>query len=409
MPSDTSKLEPLDPFESLREPPYRWFLVGGFVLFLSTQIQTVVLGWQIYSLTGDPLSLGFIGLAEAIPFLSLTLVGGYIADRMNRKILCLIALAPIFLASLTLVILNWNSSMKNIWIFYAVQALGGIGRAFFRPAYQALASELVPSRSYLNASTMRSGMFHIALVVGPAVGGLLISFGYRTAYLVEAILILAALMAYTFIRHKPKQKEHDQENGFFEGVRFVFSEKIVLGALSLDLFAVLFGGASALLPVFAKDILKVGEVGFGFLRSAPAVGSILMSAWIVFRPPSKNAGQLLLICVALFGISWVSFALSQYYLLSLFLLICCGAADNVSVIMRSALVQRQTPAHLMGRVGAVNSFFIGSSNEIGAFESGVAARLLGTVSSVIFGGLMTLMTVGLIAWKNPALRKLQRL
>jgi MFS family permease len=398
------------PFESLRYRPYSWFLIGGFTLFIANQIQMVVLGWQIYSLTQNPLSLGLIGLSEALPFLSLTLVGGYLADRWDRKTQCLISLVPILGGAVLLVVDNWTSPTQHVWVFYLAQALGGVGRAFFRPAYQALAADLVPKESYVNASTMRSSTFHISMVIGPVLGGFLIPLGYRAAYTSVGLLVLCTMIAYLKIQPLVRFKREDSDQTrFFDGVRFVFTEKIVLGALTLDLFAVLFGGATSLLPIFARDILQVGEKGFGLLRSAPALGSIMMSLWLTFYPPVRHMGRWLLTCVFIFGLGWIAFALSQSFILSLMILVICGAADNVSVIMRSALVQTQTPRHLMGRVGAVNSFFIGSSNEIGAFESGMAAKLIGVVPSVVFGGLMTLTTVGTVAWKIPALRKLDRL
>ena len=398
------------PFESLRHKPYAWFLIGGFTLFIANQIQMVVLGWQIYNLTQNPLSLGLIGLSEALPFLSLTLFGGYLADRWDRKTLCLLSLLPILAGGLLLLTTNWTLPTQHVGIFYGAQALGGVGRAFFRPAYQALAADLVPNESYVHASTMRSGAFHISMVIGPVLGGFLIPLGYRSAYAAVCALILATMISYLKIQPLVRFKsEPSDETRFFDGVRFVFTEKIVLGALTLDLFAVLFGGATSLLPIFARDILQVGEKGFGLLRSAPAVGSIMMSLWLTFYPPTRHAGRRLLICVFIFGLGWIAFALSHSFIISLIILVVCGAADNVSVIMRSALVQTQTPRRLMGRVGAVNSFFIGSSNEIGAFESGVAARFLGVVPSVIFGGVMTLVTVSTVAWKIPTLRKLDRL
>ena len=398
------------PFQSLRYKPYSWFLIGGFTLFIANQIQMVVLGWQVYTLTQNPLSLGLIGLSEALPFLSLTLFGGYLADRLDRKTLCLLSLLPILAGGLLLVVSNWNTSTQHVWIFYGAQALGGVGRAFFRPAYQALAADLVPKESYVNASTMRSSTFHISMVIGPVLGGFLIPLGYRMAYAFVCILIFCTLISYLKIQPLVRfKKEVSDETRFFDGVRFVFKEKIVLGALTLDLFAVLFGGATSLLPIFARDILQVGEKGFGLLRSAPAMGAIVMSLWLTFSPPARHMGRRLLICVFIFGLGWIAFALSRSFTISLMILVVCGAADNVSVIMRSALVQTQTPRHLMGRVGAVNSFFIGSSNEIGAFESGVAARILGVIPSVLFGGFMTLATVSAVAWKIPTLRKLDRL
>lgn len=401
-----------DPYQALRHPEYRAFLAGAFVLFIGTQIQTVALGWQVYVLTGDPLSLGLVGLSEALPFLALTLLGGHVADRMDRRALTLLSALPILGAGLWLLAANLQGRPSQVWVFYAAQALAGIGRAFHRPATQALGSELVPREVYANAATWRSAMFHTAMVAGPALGGLLVALSARAAYGVEALLMAVGLLCLARVRPRPRPPEGEPRpalHGLFEGVRFVFREKVVLGALSLDLFAVLFGGAPALLPIFARDILQVGELGFGLLRAAPAAGSILISLVLAHRPPLRRAGRTLLGCVAAFGLCWIGFAFSRSFALSLVLLAASGAFDNVSVVLRATLVQTFTPQPLMGRVAAVNSFFIGSSNELGAFESGLAARLLGTVASVVFGGIMTLVVVAGTAWRAPQLRKLERI
>lgn len=399
-----------DPYLALRTPEYRWFLLGGSALFMGTQIQTVALGWQVYALTGDPLSLGLVGLAEALPFLAFTLLGGHAADRMDRRTLTLLAFLPILGSGLWLLGANLAGGPRTVWLFYGAQALAGLGRAFHRPASQALGSELVPREAYANAATWRGALFHAAMVAGPALGGVLVVLSPGLAYGVEGALMVFALGAFLAIRPRPRPAGSAAEaGGLFEGVRFVFREKVVLGALSLDLFAVLFGGAPALLPVFARDILLVGGLGFGLLRAAPAAGSIAMSLVLAHRPPLARAGRTLLACVAAFGACWILFALSRSFALSLLLLFLSGAFDNVSMVLRSTLVQTFTPQRLMGRVSAVNSFFIGSSNELGAFESGVAARLLGVVPSVVFGGCMTLAVVAATAWRAPRLRRLERI
>ncbi len=380
-------------------------------MYLGTQIQTVALGWQIYVLTGDPLALGFVGLSEALPFLALTLAGGHAADLVDRRLVCLFALAPILAGGAWLFLENLHGLPRHAWVFYSAQVLGGLGRAFYRPASQALGTELVPRRAYGNAASWRSLTFHSAMVVGPALGGVLVALSALLAYGVELLLMLFGLLAFLLIAPRPRPVERSAESarGVFEGVRFVLREKVVLGALSLDLFAVLFGGAPALLPAFARDILHVGETGFGLLRAAPAVGSIVVSLALAHLPPLRRAGHVLLGCVAAFGVAWIAFALSRSFALSIVLLILSGGFDNVSVVLRATLVQTFTPQELMGRVAAVNSFFIGSSNELGAFESGLAARLLGVVPSVVFGGCMTLVVVSLTAWRAPALRRLKSL
>ncbi|BDU74787.1 MFS transporter [Mesoterricola silvestris] len=400
-----------DPYSSLRFPEYRWFLGGIFAFTVATQIQTLAMAMQVYHITHDPLSLGLIGLAEAIPFLGLTLVGGWAADRRDRRALSLVSMAVMLLGGVLLLALNAGRVPAAAWPFYAIQALAGLGRAFFRPSSQALATELVPREAYQNAATWRSSSFQLAQVTGPALGGLLYGFGSATlAYAVEVALMVFAVTMVLRVAPRPRTPAKSSiVQNLREGVMFVFTHNLVLGALTLDLFAVLFGGAVAMLPVFATDILRVGPQGFGIMRAAPAVGSVAMGFWQAHHPPRNRAGLVLLLCVACFGLCWVGFALSSVFWISLALLFASGAMDSVSMVLRGTLVQTRTPPEMMGRVQAVNGFFIGSSNELGSFESGLAARLLGVVPSVVFGGLMTLGVVGGIAWRVPELRRLKRI
>ena len=400
-----------DPYAALRFREYRAYLAAMASASVGTQIQTAVLGWQVYALTGDPLSLGLVGLAEAVPFLALTLVGGWAADRVDRRGLSLAGLAAIGASGLWLLLLSLGTPTSAL-PFYGAQALAGLGRAFFRPAYAALGTELVPREHYQNAATWRSSVFHTAQVLGPALGGgLLFLGGAHVAYAVVVGLVTTGVLAFAVISPRPRSPTTPGHliADLADGVRFVFVNRLLLGAMSLDLFAVLFGGAAALLPVFAREILDVGEVGFGFLRAAPAVGSVLMALALARFGGIRRAGPTLLWAVVLFGLAWIAFALSRWYAVSLLLLAMGGAFDCVSVVLRATLVQTLTPQEKMGRVAAVNGFFIGSSNELGAFESGVAARLLGTVNAVVFGGVMTLLTVGAVAWRVPSLRKLGRI
>jgi MFS family permease len=380
-------------------------------IFVATQVQSAVLGWQVYLLTSDPFALGLVGLAEAVPFLAITLMGGWAADRFDRRRVSLLSFCAVGLSGLALLLLSLGRP-GPVLPLYGAQVLAGVGRAFFRPASAALGTELVPREHYQNAASWRSSFFHVAMVVGPAAGGGLIALGGVTlAYTVVVALSAVGLLLMTTIspRPRPATAAGPMGTALSDGIRFVFSQPILLGALSLDLFAVLFGGATALLPVFARDILGVGEVGFGVLRAAPAVGSIVMALLLARFGTFGRAGSLLLWCVAGFGLAWIGFALSTSFALSLLLLALGGAFDGVSVILRGTLVQLWTPQEMMGRVAAVNSFFIGSSNELGAFESGLAARLVGVVPSVLFGGAMTLVTVAGVAWRVPALRTLRRL
>lgn len=401
-----------DPYEALRYGEYRWFLAGVMAMFMGFQMQSLVMGWQVYEITHDTFALGLIGLAEAVPFLALTLFGGYVADRRDRRLLSLASMALLLVGALMLVALSFRPALRVAWPFYAIQALAGVGRAFYRPASQALGTELVPRESYQNAATWRSSVFHLAMVLGPALGGLLFGFGSaRLAYSVEVALMAFSLFSLARIQARPRQATGSASvlKSLAEGVRFVFEKKLVLSAISLDLFAVLFGGAIAMLPAFAHEVLKVGPQGLGLLRAAPAVGSVAMSFALAHRPPLQRAGRTLLWCVAAFGLCWIAFAYSKSFVFSMILLAASGAFDNVSVVLRGTLVQTCTPPEMMGRVQAVNSFFIGSSNELGSFESGLAAKYLGLISSVVFGGCMTLLTVGVTAWKVPELRRLRQI
>jgi MFS family permease len=298
-----------------------------------------------------------------------------------------------------------------VWPFYAIQALAGVGRAFYRPASQALGTELVPMAAYQNAATWRGSSMQLAQVLGPALGGLILGYGSAfLAYLAEGLLMASAVAAMLLVAPRPRALKHTRLlRSLGEGVVFVFRHRLLLSAMSLDLFAVLFGGAVALLPVFAADILHVGPQGFGLLRTAPAAGSVLMGLWLAHHPPRRRAGLVLLFCVAVFGLCWIGFALSWWFWLSNALLALSGAMDNVSVVLRGTLIQARTPPEMMGRVQAVGGFFIGSSNELGGFESGLAAKLLGLIPSVLFGGCMTLGVVGFTAWKVPELRSLKQI
>ena len=400
-----------DPYHALRYREYRSFLAGSVALTMGTQIQTLVMGWQVYHITRDPLSLGLIGLSEAVPFLGLSLIGGYAADRMDRRRTSLMAMAALLLGAALLLALNLGAAPRAAWPFYAIQALAGAGRAFYRPASQALSTELIPVEAYQNAATWRSSSFQLAQVLGPALGGLIYGFGSAAlAYLAEGLLMGFAVVAMLMVAPRPRVLKRTRLlRSLGEGVVFVFKHRMLLSTMSLDLFAVLFGGAVALLPVFASEILKVGPQGLGLLRTAPAVGSVLMGLRMAHHPPQNRAGLVLLLCVATFGLAWIGFALSWSFWLSMVLLAASGAMDNVSVVLRNTLVQSRTPPEMMGRVQAVAGFFIGSSNELGAFESGLAARLLGLIPSVVFGGCMTLGIVGFTSWKVPELRKLKKI
>ena len=404
-----------DPYVSLRNPNFLWYVASLVALTLGTQIQATVVAWQVYALTKDPLSLGLVGLAEALPFIGAALYAGHVADRHNRKALSMIALAVQLVCGVALLVLTVYSARflaRTILPIYAVVCASGLARSFLQPARTALGAEIVPRETYTNAITWRSSLWQFAAVVGPAAGGILYGFsGPRLAYVVEAVLCAVALFLFgriAYTRQPAVINEATLGENLTVGIRFMMTQPELLGAQLLDLLAVLFGGAPALLPIFASDILHVGPEGLGVLRSAPAAGAVLISLLLVHRN-LRNAGRTLFICVGLFGLCWIFFALSRWFWVSLALLFISGMVDNVSVVIRSTLLTVRTPPHMLGRVSAVNQIFIGSSNEIGSFESGVAARLLGTVRSVIFGGFVTLGVVGVTAWKIPRLRELDEL
>ena len=404
-----------DPYVSLRNPNFLWYVASLVVLTLGTQIQATVVAWQVYALTRDPLSLGLVGLAEALPFIGAALYAGHIADRHNRKILSVVALVVQLVCGAALLVLTTYHGRflgGTVLPIYVVVSISGLARSFLQPARTALGAEIVPRETYTNAITWRSSLWQFAAVVGPAAGGILYGFsGARLAYAVETVLCAVAVFLFTqiaYTRLPAIVAESTIGQNLTVGIRFLMKQPELLGAQLLDLFSVLFGGAAALLPIFSSEILHVGPQGLGILRSAPAAGAVLISLLLVHRR-LRNAGTTLFVCVAIFGLCWIVFALSRWFWLSLALLFVSGMVDNVSVVIRSTLLTLRTPPHLLGRVSAVNQIFIGSSNEIGSFESGVAAKLLGTVRSVIFGGLVTLGVVGVTAWKIPALRQLDEL
>jgi MFS family permease len=379
-------------------------------IVLAYQIIAVVVGWHIYELTHDPLALGLIGLAEVIPYFCCTLFAGYAVDHYSRRLFGILAslvtsLNALVLVATTTLIVQGNTSL---WIYGSIACVG-VARAFIGPSYSALFALILPRNQYARAAGVGSSAFQLGLVVGPALGGALVGWASMTAaYGVSAALALSAAVTLLSLRivEPPKAKPSAVFASIGEGLRFVFSNQIILAAQALDMFAVLFGGAVAMLPAFIQEIFHYGPEGLGILRAAPAVGAIVVGVALVRFPLNQHAGRLLLVAVAGFGICIIAFALSTWFWVAAMLLMLSGIFDGVSVVMRNTIMQLATPDAMRGRVSAINGIFIGSSNELGAFESGLAARLMGLVPSVIFGGVMTLAVVATTAHLAPKLRNL---
>ena len=403
-----------DPYAALRFREFNIFLLLRFVLVFAWSMQFIVIEWQVYSLTKDPLSLGIIGLMEIIPAFSMSLFAGHIVDQTEKRNLFLCCIALFSLISFGLFFLstpNIGWSQRTIlFAIYGFVFFGGVLRSFFGPTIFSLVALIVPKRVYPNAATWNSSTWQMASILGPAFAGFTINwFGIQWSLCIVFILVLFSFLLTLLITKKPILNPNIGEpvlESLKQGVRFVFKTKAILGALSLDMIAVLFGGAVALLPVFAQDILKVGSEGFGILRAAPAVGAFLTMLATAYIPISRKAGMKLLVAVFGFGVSIIIFGLSSVFWISVFALFFSGVTDGVSMVIRQTILQLKTPDHMRGRVSSVNSMFVGSSNELGAFESGLTAKLMGTVTAVVFGGSMTLLTVITMGIASPNFRKL---
>ncbi|MDP8567834.1 MFS transporter [Methylophilus aquaticus] len=379
-------------------------------MVLSYQMTMVAIGWHIYEITHDPWALGLIGLAEVIPYMGSALFAGHAVDHYfsRRGFACLSA---VFLAfnALLLVWIALTQPAHTDWWIYGTVALTGFARAFIAPSYNTLFALIIPRASIAKASGIGSSMFQIGLIVGPAIGGLLIGFADKSvAYGLSAALALGAAIAAMSVR-VTQQRSHAPLKVFAsiaEGLRFVKRTQVVLGAQLLDMFAVLFGGTVAMLPAFVHDIYQMGPEGLGILRAAPAVGAIVTGVWLAKHPLHQHSGRWLLLAVAGFGLCMIAFGLCHTFWLAIVILAISGMLDGVSVVLRQTILQLATPDNMRGRVSAINGIFIGSSNELGAFESGLTARLMGLVPSVVFGGCMTLAVVGVTAIKAPELREL---
>jgi MFS family permease len=381
-------------------------------MVLSYQIMAVAVGWHLYEITRDPLSLGLIGLAEVIPYFATALFAGHAVDHYcSRRFFGMISALLLAANALTLTLLStgYIHGKATFWI-YASIAITGLARAFIAPSYHTLFGLIIPRDLTARASGVGTIVFQIGLISGPAIGGLLVGFASKTTtYAVSSALALLGALAMSQLRLQEPKSDEDTPviDSIKQGLQFVFSNQIILGALSLDMFAVLFGGAVAMLPAFVKDVYQIGPEGLGLLRAMPAVGAIFTGLWLTRHPVNHHAGRYLLIAVAGFGLCIIGFGLvSSIYVAGVMLLL-SGVCDGVSVVLRQTILQLATPQTMRGRVSSINGVFIGSSNELGAFESGVAARILGLVPSVIFGGLVTLGVVGVTAKLAPKLRDLE--
>jgi MFS family permease len=405
-----------DAFTAVRNGNFRYFLGYRFFMTMATLMQSVIVSWHMYYLTHNVLWLGLIGLVEVIPQISISLFAGHYIDLWDRKKIVRNSTIILLIGSSILAIYSIESfhsfERLGIWPIFITIFLTGLSRGILMPAHTALLGQLVDKKDYANAATWSSANWQIGAVMGPALGGLIYGFSTITvAY--SSIIFIYFISLYMISRvqikhivNKALTADEDIFSRIREGIRFVLQSPELLGAFSLDMFAVLFGGAVALLPVFASDVLHVGPEGLGFLRACPAIGAIMMSFYLMFYPPVHNSGRTLLFAVSAFGLCMIGFAFSHWFWLSALLLLLSGLFDNVSVVIRGTILQLYTPEHMRGRVASVNSIFIGSSNELGAFESGVTAKLMGLVPSVAFGGIMTLIVVGTTAKINPVLRRL---
>jgi len=405
-----------DPYAALRYKEFNIFLLVRFALVFGWSMQFIIIEWQVYSITKDPLSLGIIGLMEIIPAFTMALFAGHIVDQKEKRNLLAKCIAAFSLISFGLFLLTWPrivgdwSTNTVLYSIYALVFFGGFLRSFFGPTIFSLVALIVPKKVYPNAATWNSSTWQMASVLGPAFAGVCIHWiGVHWSLCIVFGLVVFSLLLLFKIPKKPILNPKIGEpimQSLKEGVRFVFKTKAILGAITLDMVAVLFGGAVALLPVFAQDILKVGPEGFGVLRAAPAVGAFLTMLVTAYIPISRNAGMKLLASIFGFGICIIVFGLSSIFWISVVALFFSGVTDGVSMVIRQTILQLKTPDHMRGRVASVNSMFVGSSNELGAFESGLTAKLMGTVTAVVFGGTMTLITVFTTGIVSPSFRKL---
>lgn len=402
-----------DPYRALRYRDFRLYFLAVFLSAIGEQMLSVAIGWELYQRTNSALALGLVGLVQVLPVMLLSLFTGSLADRVNRKRMMLSAQALFVVSSLGLAVLSYLQG--PILLIYGCLLLIGIAASFSGPVTSALLSQTVPESAYENAATWESSSWQLASVGGPALGGLLVALFHfaMPVYIIDVVALLVVILCISLLRadYRPRKRLADEGKtstwrSLAEGLRFLRGSQVILAAITLDLFAVLLGGATTLMPIFARDILRVGPTGLGLLQAAPSVGALCMTLGMAHTPPFKKAGRALLLAVAAFGLATCIFGFSHLFWLSLLSLALLGAMDNVSVVIRSTLVLTRTPDEMRGRVASINALFISMSNQLGGFESGIAAQLLGPLAAVVAGGLGTMLVVALIAAFWPEVRHL---
>ena len=411
-PSNEEEDSNRDSYGALRSRDFRFLLGTVFLSMFGQQMLTVAIGWELYNRTGSALVLGGIGLAQVIPLILLFLPAGYAADNVSRKYILIATQTVSLVASLGLATLSFQRG--PLLLVYGCLILLGAAQSFSFPASSALVSQVIPEQAFENAMTWRSSATQLSAVLGPTTGGFLIGLlgGASYVYLCSATCFFLIVLLMLFIRVGPQKvsaASNRKISALIDGIRFLGRTQVMLAAITLDLFAVLLGGAVTLLPIFAKDILHVGPFGLGSLQAASSLGAVSMALILAHRPAFKRAGPVLLLAVTGFGVATIIFGLSHWFWLSFLMLLVLGALDNISVVIRSTLVLVRTPDEMRGRVGAVNSLFIGTSNQLGGFESGVTAQLLGPIGSVVLGGIGTILVVVLVALLWPEMRRLSTL
>ncbi len=402
-----------DPYQAFRYRDYRLLFAGTLIATIGEQMLNVAIGWELYERTGSALALGGVGLVQVLPIIVLSLPAGHLADRLNRRMIVIVAQVSLALAALGLAALSYAHG--SLVLIYGCLLLIGTATAFSGPANSTLLPQTVPVEVYTNAATWSSSSWQLASVLGPALGGFVIALQHSAmlvyvldaaAALIFVVLILLLRKVHQVIRRGEQSAERTTLASLIEGLTFLRRTQVILAAITLDLFAVLLGGATTLLPIFAKDILHVGPTGLGWLRAAPSIGAVCISFGIAHLPPFKKAGRMLLVAVAGFGLATIIFGLSHWFWLSLLMLLILGGLDNISVVIRSTLLLTGTPDAMRGRIAAVNNIFVSASNELGGFESGLVAQLFGPVISVVGGGIGTILVVLLVALLWPEMRRL---